>query len=330
MSKIPIEHVRVVIVGAGPAGIGAAIGLAKRRLSSILLLDRWNKAGGIPAKYPAEPGGVKTYVSYTRGRVMFGQQFADHLLVRLAQTDVELRLECTVLAMDAERRQLTVLDPQRGKYLVSADAIVLATGAREETSIERGWIAGSRDTNVMQTMQLLELLGRGKQLAWEQPVVAGSDLIAHAAAAKLKAGGAQAVQMFDTSARPQTPLPAQWYFRRWVRPVWQQHDTIVLTSTKGGLCSRQIRFPDGGQVPCDALVVSGQLIPNAELLVEAGLATKPPSHIPLTGARGRLSSPGCFAVGNLLGGFHSGQWCYYNGLRVAKAVGSYFQSNIEP
>jgi pyruvate/2-oxoglutarate dehydrogenase complex dihydrolipoamide dehydrogenase (E3) component len=329
MSKIPLEHVRVVIVGAGPAGIGAAIGLAKRRVGPILLLDRWNKAGGIPAKYPAEPGGVKTYVSYTRGRVMFGQQFADRLLGRLAQTDVELRLESSVLEMDAERRQLTVVDPQRGKYSVSADAIVLATGAREETSVERGWIVGNRNANVMQTMQLLELLGRGKRLAWEQPIVAGSDLIAHAAAAKLKAGGAQTVRMFDTSARPQTSLPAQWYFRRWVRPEWQQQDAMVLTSTKGDPRSRQIQFPDGRQVPYDALVVSGQLVPNAELLVEAGLATKPPSHIPLTGSHGRLSSSGCFAVGNLLGGFRGGQWCYYNGLRVAKAVGSYFQANVE-
>lgn len=327
MSKIQTEHFRVVIVGAGPAGIGAAIGLAKRQVGPVLLLDRWDKAGGIPAKYPAEPGGVQTYVSYTRGRMMFGQQFVDHLLGRLAQTEVQLRLESSVLELDAERRELTVVDPQRGTHLVSADAIVFATGAREETSVERGWIAGCRDAPALQTMQLLELLGRGKQLSWEQPVVAGSDLIAHAAAAKLKSGGAQSVRMIDTSNKPQTPLPAQWYFRRWVRPEWQQENAMVLTSTDGDPRSKQLRFQDGRQVRCDALVVCGQLVPNAELLVEAGLATKLPTHIPHTGSRGKLSSPGCFAVGNLLGGFRGGQWCYYNGRRVAKAVGSYIQTH---
>jgi thioredoxin reductase len=327
MSKILQEHVRVAIVGAGPAGIGAAIGLAKRHDGPILLLDRWDQAGGIPAKYPTERGGVRTYVAYTRGRLLFGQQFASHLLRQLAQTEVELRLESTVIELDAPRRQLTVVDPQRGKYLVSADALVLATGAREETSVERGWIAGSRTGHVLQTMQLLELLHRRKRLTWDQPVVAGSDLIAYAAAAKLKAAGAQSVRMIDTSDKPQTPLLAQWYFRRWVRPEWQREDAMILATAEGDNRTGQLRFQDGRQVPCDRLIVSGQLVPNAELLVEAGVATKPRAHIPRTGRRGQLSHRGCFAAGNLRGGFHGGQWCCHNGLRVAKAVACFLRQN---
>ena len=92
---------------------------------------------------------------------------------------------------------------------------------------------------------------------------------------------------------------------------------MILETTKGDNRTGQLRFQDGRQVACDALVVSGQLVPNAELLVEAGIATKPPFHIPLMGSRGHLSSSGCFAVGNLLGGFHGGQWCYFSGRRLA-------------
>ena len=323
MSKISGEHVRVAIVGAGPAGIGAAIGLAKRQIGPILLLDRWDKAGGIPAKYPAEPGDVRTYVAYTRGRMLFGQQFVDRLLGRLARTDVELRLESTVLELDAQGRGLTIVDPQRGQYRVSADAVVLATGAREETSVERGWIAGSRTGHVLQTMQLLELLGRGKRLVWNRPALVGSDLIAYAAGAKLKAAGARSVRMIDTSDKPRAPLLARWYFRRWVRPEWQSERSMVVAPLVG--VGRELRFQGDRQLSCDALVVSGQLVPNAELLVAAGIATRPPTVIPLTGRRGQLSSPGCFATGNLLGGFHGGQWCYYSGLRVAKALGRYLQ-----
>lgn len=207
--------------------------------------------------------------------------------------------------------------------MITADAIVLATGAREETAVERGWIAGGRGGHLLQTMQLLELLGRGKRLTWNQPAVAGSDLIAYAAGAKLKASGAQSVRMIDTSDKPRAPLLARWYFRRWVRPEWQQEKAMVLAMSQGASRIWQLRFQNGRQVPCDALVVSGQLVPNAELLVEAHIDTRPPLHIPITGSRGQLSSSGCFAVGNLLGGFHGGQWCYDRGLRVAKAVGRY-------
>jgi hypothetical protein len=38
-------------------------------------------------------------------------------------------------------------------------------------------------------------------------------------------------------------------------------------------------------------------------------------------ARGQaLSQPGWYAAGNVLGGFHGAQWCYFNGRRVARAV----------
>jgi len=325
MNKIVKEHVRVAIVGAGPAGIGAATGLARRRLGPILLLDRWDKPGGIPAKYSTGSGGVRTYVHYTRGRLLFGQQFAEHLLERMPSTGVELRLESTVLKLNAERGELAVVDPRRGKTLITADAVVLATGAREETAVERGWIAGSRGKHLLQTMQLLELLGRDKRLPWKQPAVAGSDLIAYAAGAKLKASGARSVRMIDTSHKPQTPWLARWYFHRWVRPEWRQERAMTLATGEESPRTWQLRCQDGRSIPCDALVVSGQLVPNAELLVDARLDTQPPRHIPVTDRRGQLSSPGCFAAGNLLGGFHGGQWCYHSGLRVAKAVARHLE-----
>ncbi len=326
MSEIIKEQVRVAIVGAGPAGIGAAIGLARRGVAPVLLLDRWDKPGGIPAKYSAEAGGVRTYVQPARGRVLHGQQFVDHLLDRLASTEVELRLECTVLELNAERRELTVVDPMHGKTRIAADAIVLATGAREETAVERGWIAGGRDGHRLQTMQLLQLSGRGKRLSWGQPVVAGSDLIAYAAAAKLMASGAPLVRMVDTSTRPRASWFARWYFRRWGRPEWQCENSLNVSPREGDSRIWQLRFQNDRPIPCDALIVSGHLVPNAELLVEARLETRTPLHLPVTGACSQLSAPGCFATGNLLGGFHGGSWCTQSGLRVAKAVSRYLEA----
>jgi NADPH-dependent 2,4-dienoyl-CoA reductase/sulfur reductase-like enzyme len=319
------KRVRVAIVGGGPAGIGAAVGLAKHGIGPILLIERWDKLGGIPAKYPAKNGSVPTFVSYTRGRVLFGQQFVDGLLRQLVRTDVEVVLGTSVLEIDSQERRLTVVNPQEGKHVVKADAIVFATGAREQTAPERGGIAGSRRSPHLQTMQLLELLNRGKKLSWENAVIAGSDLVAYAAAAKLKVAGTEAISMVDAAAGPQTPLPARLYFRRWVRPEWHPSSSLSIRPTSGA--RSRLELDDESQIPTDALIICGQLVPNAELLVEAGIATKPPSHVPLIGSRGQLSSPGCFAVGNLLGGFHGGQWCYHNGLRMAKIVRSYLQQS---
>ena len=186
MSEIADHRVRVVIVGTGPAGIGAAIGLAKRKIAPVLLLERWNEAGGVPAKYRSRPDALATYVDYLRARVLVGQQFAEDLLARLARTNVELRLESSVLDLDVQQRRLTVVDPTRGKHRIQADAVVLATGAREENRTERGWIAGNRVGRVFYTMQLLQLLNHQPRLGWDQAAVAGSDLIGHLAAARVE------------------------------------------------------------------------------------------------------------------------------------------------
>lgn len=327
MNQNPITRVRVAIVGGGPAGIGAAVGLAKRRIGPILLLDRWDKPGGVPAKYPAKAGSMPTYVAATQGKVLFGQQFVDGLLKKLPPAGLQWSLETLVIHLDTHRRQLTVVNPRQGKHLIQADAIVLATGAREQTGPEQGWIAGSRNMPALQTMQLLELLNQGAKLPWENGIVAGSDLIAFAAAAKLKGAGTHAVGMVDTAARPQTSWLARRYFRHWVWPRWHQCSTAQYKTASGE--KARLELQGGTHIPCDALVVCGRLVPNAELLVAAGIATRPPSHVPVTRSRGRLSSTGFFAAGNLLGGFHGGQWCYFNGLRVARRVASYLQASVQ-
>ena len=59
------RHVKVAIVGGGPAGIGAALGLVRRGVKSIVLIERDEKIGGIPALYKRKPGGVPTFIRWS-------------------------------------------------------------------------------------------------------------------------------------------------------------------------------------------------------------------------------------------------------------------------
>jgi NADPH-dependent 2,4-dienoyl-CoA reductase/sulfur reductase-like enzyme len=278
----------------------------------------------VPVKYRSGSNALATFIDYTHARVRVGQQFAENLLRRLAHTNVELRLESTVIALDVPHRRLTVVDPERGKHRISADAVVLATGAREENAAERGWIAGSRSGPVFFTMQILQLLHHRKQLGWKQTAVAGSDVIGYLAAAELKASGSHMVRMFDASDRPETPWPQRLYFRRWVRPAWEHATAMVIASDDNGM--QYLRLCDGRRVPCDALLLSGRLIPNVELLVDAGMNVETLTGVPQVDRGGNLASPGWFLTGNAIGGFHGGQWCYHHGLRMAENVVQYLRN----
>ena len=314
-------HFRVVIVGAGPAGIGVAVGLAKRAIGNVLLVDRADEIGGIPAKYAKKPGGVPTFVDWRRGRVLFGQPFVKILRRKLDGTPTQVWLESQVVAVDGNARSLTVVSPHLGKMTITADAVVFACGAREKTRSERGWLSGNRPSRQFHTMNLLELLDRHDLLPIRRPAIVGSDLISYSAAAKLCAAGADEAVMFDRSTRPKLRLIERLYFRRWCKPRWFRAQGALVLPDYGTVSTVEL---DGeSHFPCDGVVVSGELVPNSELAVAAGMKVDPVARVPVLSDSGELSHPGWFVSGAEVGGFHGAQWCYSHGLGVARSVAVY-------
>jgi len=326
--KAPAEiptHYRVAIVGAGPAGIGVAVGLARSGVESVVLIERADTLGGVPAKYEPKRGGVPTFVIPSRGRILYGRQYVDLLAGKLDRTSTVRHLNTQVLDAGLNDKSLTIVSPTLGKRTITADAIILACGSREQTRAERGWISGSRPARVFHTMQLLDLLDGDHCLPSIAPVVIGSDLIAWSAAAKLKAAGADQVAMLDLCARPKSPFLSRLYFKRWCRPAWRSVNSGV--TMEGTTSATGIGFRDGTSLMCDGVILSGMLVPNSELIVSAGLDVIHSDRIPLVGLNHSLSEAGWFAAGNVIGGFHSAHWCYRHGKKMARSVAGYLDQS---
>jgi NADPH-dependent 2,4-dienoyl-CoA reductase/sulfur reductase-like enzyme len=318
-----IERVKVVVIGAGPAGVGVAIGLARRGIRPVVLIDRQESVGGIPSLYKKKPGGVPTFVLWTEGRVVFGEQFAGRLADKLRSLDVEIWLDSQVIEVFPAEKKITLVNPSRGRFEVSAEAVVLACGAREKTAAERGWIDGSRSSGMLFTRNLLDLVDRHNIHLAGAPVILGSDLIAHAAAAKLKSAGASDVVMVDRSASPDCNLPARLYFSRWAKPRYEGSANCVTLAGERSVST--VTTANGTQVPCDLVMLCGDLIPNTELALMGNLRVDPASRQATVDSDYQLSEPGWFAAGNMLGDYHGAERCYFNGRRVASQVAKYLR-----
>jgi len=313
------KHFNVVIIGAGPAGVGAAIKLSKSGIKSIAIIERDDKIGGIPSFYKRKKGGVKTFMRWSRGGYpVFGEDYAAWLEKQILKSDVEVKLESQVLEIDAKGKMLTFVNPKEGKVTLSADAIIMACGSREETPAERKWIAGARPVKVFFTKQILNLVDGNNLLPMKKPLIIGSDIIAYAAATKLKAAGAADPIIVDNRPSPKAPFHERLYFRFWGNSPYRGFDVKSLEIT-GTQSATGVNL-NGTHIDCDGIVISGELIPNSELALIGNLEVNIPSRIPVINKKYQLSESGWFAAGNILGGFHGAESCYFDGRRAGSAV----------
>jgi len=309
----------VVIIGAGPAGIGAASKLLKSGVKSVTIIERADKIGGIPSFYKKKTGGVRTFMRWSWGAIpVFGQDFAVWLEKQIRQSSVTLKLESLVLEIDAKAKSVTYVNAKEGKQTLSADAIIMANGAREKNVAERKWVAGSRPSRVMFTKHLLSFETVAGLLPMKKPLVIGSDVIAYAAAAKLKRAGASDAVIVDNRKSPECPIHERAYFRLFGKFPYRgsRTDSIEVKGTK----SAEGADFSGKTFDSDGVVISGELVPNSELALLSDLQVTIPSRIPVVGNDSQLSEPGWFIAGNVRGGFHGGEWCFFDGQRAARAV----------
>lgn len=320
-----LKHYNVVIIGAGPAGVGVAVELSKQGVDSIAVIERNGKIGGIPSLYKKKKGGVRTFIRWSRGGLpAFGSDYSIWLEMKLQQTSAEIKLQSHVTCIQPGGKRLTYVSPSEGKVDVTADAIIMACGAREKTISERGWLAGSRPSKVLFTKQLLDLIDDHKILPFKKPTVLGSDILAYAAAAKLENAGASTVTIVDRCNSPKSPFFERLYFRIWSNPVFKGIDSHLLEII-GNKTVSGVKF-NNKTIKSDGIVICGELIPNSELALLGGLDVDPLSRIPAITNGCLLSEPGWFVAGNILGGFHGAEWCFYNGVKVGKQVVKYIKN----
>jgi sarcosine oxidase subunit alpha len=272
-----------VIVGGGPAGMAAAIALKKRGIESVLLLDRNPRLGGI-LNQCIHPGfGLLRYK-----QDMTGPEYARALEAEFAAVGAESALGAMVLGI-SRGRLLRVISPDSGYTEISAESIIVATGCRERTR-ENLEIAGTRPAGVFTAGQAQNLINlRGFRLG-ERVVIQGSGDIGLIMARRLTIEGCKVEAVLER-------LP---YLSGLVRNKVQCLDHFGIPLRFKTQISRidgarrvegvavqalddSLRPIAGAEeyIPCDTVLFSVGLIPEVDILKEAGILPKPGAGVPV-------------------------------------------------
>lgn len=244
----------VVIVGAGPAGLTAAARLASRLDGGVLVLEREPEPGGLPRLCRTWGFGVRDL-----HRPLTGPGYAHALAQRAAAAGAVVLTDATVTGWSGER-SLDVTTPE-GLLQVTAQAVVLATGARERTRHAR-LIPGDRPATGIWTYG--QLLAGIDDFTGHRAVIVGTDPLSWSAVTTLRRAGCR-------TALLTTERPARGPYAPRLRhaiPVATRTRISRIDGRRGRLAAVEIEHLVTGQrrtIPCDTLILTGDWITDHEL-----------------------------------------------------------------
>ena len=256
----------VVVVGAGPAGLGAAIEAGKAG-ASVLLIDENDKPGGQLFKQIHKFFGSRDHYAGTRGF-----QIGQNLLKEAAEAQVEIRLNTRVWSI-FEDGSLTACTEEesfrcKGKYLV------LATGASENGLVfKNNTLPGIITAGAAQTMVNVRHVRPG-----DKAVVVGSGNVGLIVSYQLMQAGMEVAAIVEAAPRVTGYLVHAGKVRRAGVPIFTSH-TVIEAHGDQELSEVVIAEVDEHFKPipgteqtieADTLCISVGLTPRAELAALCG------------------------------------------------------------
>ena len=308
------QHCTVAVIGAGPAGLTAAAELRARGVD-VVVLERESQAGGIPRHSDHTGYGMRDLK-----RVMRGPAYAHALADKAREAGAEIRTSSMVTDWAGERT-FDVTNPQ-GRYRLSADAVVLATGARERPRPAR-LIPGDRPDGVYTTGQLQNMVHVEHHPVGERAVIVGAELVSWSAVLTLRHAGCRTVLMTSAYEKSESYAAFSWPGRLGLRVPVATRSRVVRINGRGRVESVVIENIATGHrrvVPCDTVITTGDWIPDHELARAAGVSLDASTLGPEVDTALRTSIPGVFAVGNLLHPVDTADVAALDGKHVATAV----------
>ncbi|MDR0285407.1 MAG: NAD(P)/FAD-dependent oxidoreductase [Propionibacteriaceae bacterium] len=315
-----ITKTKVAIVGAGPSGLRAAAELAPALKGGVLVLDREAAPGGIP-RHCHHPG----YGIRDLHRFMTGPKYARLLSDRARQAGADIVTHAMVTGWTGAGA-LCVTSPE-GRYEVAADAVILATGARERPRSARR-IPGDRPAGVYTTGQLQNLVYLHHRPERSRAVIVGGELVSWSAVLTLRHAGCRPVLMTTQYAASEAYRLFTVAGGIGLRVPVAPRTKVVRVIGHGRVTGVEVEDLQTGQrrvVECDTVVFTGDWIPDHELARSAGIALDPATLGPSVDTRLRTDRDGVFAIGNLVHPVDTADCAALDGAHVAEPVLGYLR-----
>ncbi|WP_159236396.1 FAD-dependent oxidoreductase [Raoultella terrigena] len=307
----------VIIIGAGPAGLGVARALQEAGVKDVLLIERENQPGGVP-KHCRHP----TFGLLTFWRPMKGHTWAEKLL---SYVQYPIRTATTVTAL-LPNGQIEV-SSDSGMETLRARKIVLATGVRETPRHPR-LVSGVRPQGVLTAGALQQFVYLRGLKPGNRSVIVGTELVSFSAIWTLRSAGIRAVAMIEEGPRPTAWRCCLLFAKLLQVPVYFNSHVSRITGSERVAAVETIGNGVERVIPCDSVIFTGRFTGEYTLIRKSHLAADFGTGRPLFDQHGACSDPQYYAVGNMTHPADMGDQCYQEGLRIGQTLARVLRSEV--
>ena len=322
-----VQYVDVLVIGAGPAGMAAAIAAREAGVENLLVLEREEHMGGILRQCIHNGFGLHRFKEE-----LTGPEYAQRDIDKVQELGIEVHCGTTVLSVD-ENRFVTAISKEKGVQLFEAGAIVLAMGCRERPRGALG-TPGSRCAGVYSAGTAQKFVNLEGYMPGKRVVILGSGDIGLIMARRMTLQGAKVLACVEI-------MPYSGGLNRNIVQCLEDYDiplllshTVVDIEGKDRLSGVTIAKVDEKRNPipgteqhfdCDTLLLSVGLIPENELTQQAGVAMSPTTQGAVVDDNLQTSKEGIFACGNVLHVHDLVDFVSAESFRAGRAAAEYVQ-----
>ena len=256
-----MRSVKLLVVGAGAAGISAALAAWNAGCRDVLLLDREESMGGILPQCLHEGFGLTTF-----GQELTGPEYTARLAEQLADTGVVFLPGTEVLSVSEER--IAVLSRRGAVEQLRFEHMILASGCRER-SIGSLPVAGTRPAGIFTAGQAQERINLRRQDLGDEILILGSGDLGMIMARRFTLEGKHVIAVLEREAHYGGMARN---YRRCIEAFsipLRCRMTVREIHGEGRICGVTAEHLDSGKrdyFACDTLVTALGLIPERELI----------------------------------------------------------------
>lgn len=293
---------QLVIIGAGPAGMAAAVAAYDSGCRDILLIERDTRTGGILNQCIHNGFGLHYF-----GEELTGPEYAARFADMVAERAIEVQLDTMVIDL-SERKVITCVSRSKGLEQIEAQAVILAMGCRERPRGALG-IPGTRCAGIFSAGTAQKLVNLEGLMPGRRVVILGSGDIGLIMARRMTFEGAKVLACVEI-------MPYSGGLKRNIVQCLDDFDIpLLLGHTVVDIRGRERleavtvaqvdknRRPIAGteqEFECDTLLLSVGLIPENELTRSAGIAIDSVTSGAVVDQNLCTVIEGVFACGNVL------------------------------